>query len=55
MLQAQPFIRYRTGDMVRMSPAPCRDGITDGLTRAAAFVHSGPWRGAQRLSVSQMD
>jgi phenylacetate-CoA ligase len=23
---AQPFIRYRTGDMVRMSPEPSRDG-----------------------------
>ena len=23
---AQPFIRYRTGDMVRMSPQPCSDG-----------------------------
>lgn len=23
---AQPFIRYRTGDMVRMSPEPCRAG-----------------------------
>ncbi|MEA3642874.1 MAG: phenylacetate--CoA ligase family protein [Lamprobacter sp.] len=24
--QAQPFIRYRTGDMVRMSTEPCREG-----------------------------
>jgi phenylacetate-CoA ligase len=23
---AQPFIRYRTGDMVRMAPEPCREG-----------------------------
>ena len=24
--EAQPFIRYRTGDMVRLSPEPCRAG-----------------------------
>lgn len=40
---AQPFIRYRTGDMVRMSAQPCLDGrglhVLDEVTgRATDFV-----------------
>lgn len=41
--EAQPFIRYRTGDMVRMSGAPCREGrglhvIEEVLGRSTDFV-----------------
>jgi phenylacetate-CoA ligase len=40
---AQPFIRYRTGDMVRMADAPCRAGrgldvIAEVLGRSTDFV-----------------
>jgi len=41
--EAQPFIRYRTGDMVRMSPEPDRDGrglhvIAEVLGRQTDFL-----------------
>ena len=44
--QAQPFIRYRTGDMVRMSPEPDRDGrglhvIAEVLGRQTDFLVRG--------------
>ena len=40
---AQPFIRYRTGDMVRLSPEPCRAGrglhvIAEVLGRSTDFL-----------------
>lgn len=40
---AQPFIRYRTGDMVRLSPEPCRGGrglhvIAEVLGRTTDFL-----------------
>ena len=40
---AQPFIRYRTGDMVRMSPASCADGrslhvLAEVIGRSTDFV-----------------
>jgi phenylacetate-CoA ligase len=40
---AQPFIRYRTGDMVRMSPQPCVDGrglhvLAEVVGRTTDFV-----------------
>ncbi len=40
---AQPFIRYRTGDMVRLSPQACRDGrglhvLGEVLGRTTDFV-----------------
>jgi len=40
---AQPFIRYRTGDVVRLSDEPCRDGrglhvIAEVLGRTTDFV-----------------
>ena len=40
---AQPFIRYRTGDMVRMSPDGCRDGrglhvLSEVVGRTTDFV-----------------
>jgi phenylacetate-CoA ligase len=41
--EAQPFLRYRTGDMVRMSPEPDRDGrglhvIAEVLGRQTDFL-----------------
>jgi phenylacetate-CoA ligase len=41
--EAQPFIRYRTGDMVRMSPAGCADGrglhvLADVVGRSTDFI-----------------
>jgi phenylacetate-CoA ligase len=44
--EAQPFIRYRTGDMVRMSGAPCRGGrglhvIDEVAGRQTDFVVRG--------------
>jgi phenylacetate-coenzyme A ligase PaaK-like adenylate-forming protein len=41
--EAQPFIRYRTGDMVRMSPEPCADGrglhvLAEVVGRSTDFV-----------------
>lgn len=41
--EAQPFIRYRTGDMVRLSDEPCREGrglhvIEEVLGRTTDFV-----------------
>ena len=41
--EAQPFIRYRTGDMVRLSDEPCREGrglhvIGEVLGRTTDFV-----------------
>ena len=40
---AQPFVRYRTGDVVRMAGEPCRDGrglhvIDDVLGRTTDFI-----------------
>lgn len=40
---AQPFLRYRTGDMVRLSPEPCREGrglhvIDEVVGRRTDFV-----------------
>jgi phenylacetate-CoA ligase len=40
---AQPFIRYRTGDMVRLSPEPCADGrglhvLAEVVGRSTDFV-----------------
>jgi phenylacetate-CoA ligase len=40
---AQPFIRYRTGDVVRLSPEPCREGrglhvIAEVAGRSTDFV-----------------
>jgi len=40
---AQPFIRYRTGDIVRLAPEPCRDGrglhvIGEVIGRSTDFV-----------------
>jgi phenylacetate-CoA ligase len=40
---AQPFIRYRTGDMVKLSEAPCKEGrglhvIEDVLGRSTDFI-----------------
>jgi phenylacetate-CoA ligase len=44
--EAQPFIRYRTGDMVRMSPEPDKDGrglhvIAEVLGRQTDFLVRG--------------
>ena len=41
--EAQPFIRYRTGDMVRLSPEPCADGrglhvLAEVVGRSTDFV-----------------
>ncbi|HTS21117.1 MAG TPA: phenylacetate--CoA ligase family protein [Casimicrobiaceae bacterium] len=41
--EAQPFIRYRTGDMVRLSPEPCGDGrglhvLAEVVGRSTDFV-----------------
>jgi phenylacetate-CoA ligase len=41
--EAQPFIRYRTGDMVRMSPESCADGrglhvLSEVVGRTTDFV-----------------
>lgn len=41
--EAQPFIRYRTGDMVRLSDEPCRDGrglhvLEEVVGRSTDFV-----------------
>ena len=41
--EAQPFIRYRTGDMVRMSPEPCAEGrglhvLAEVVGRTTDFV-----------------
>jgi len=43
---AQPFIRYRTGDMVKLSAAPCKEGrglhvIEEVLGRSTDFVVRG--------------
>ena len=44
--EAQPFIRYRTGDMVRMSAEPCGDGrglhvLAEVVGRSTDFVVRG--------------
>lgn len=41
--EAQPFIRYRTGDMVKLSDAPCKEGrglhvIEEVLGRSTDFI-----------------
>ena len=54
--QAQPFIRYRTGDMVRMSAAPCRDGrglhvLDEVVGRQTDFVVAADGRIMHALAV----
>jgi phenylacetate-CoA ligase len=44
--EAQPFIRYRTGDMVRLSSVPCKEGrglhvIEEVLGRSTDFIVRG--------------
>jgi phenylacetate-CoA ligase len=44
--EAQPFIRYRTGDMLKLSPSPCKEGrglhvIDEVLGRSTDFVVRG--------------